>query len=819
MNVTVTVLRDNTNLKTKAETPLVSAGAGCMVYVFRSKHNAAEYYNNKKTAMRDEGAVAIVTAEKKTWEKVDTTTREGICDIIAKSNWYLVAYSEQDRLFCKHVVSIDGQENVSIELAPLDIALAEQTVKGKYKYKEAVDSTYDCGDLRTIDIRYPLPSEDTNSTFRYGMAPYCKELSGDMYGFTSAYQTIAPNVGVTVKKMRPYIIDGENYHKTQYRKMGYDEEHDPMERYVKALQVKTRDKEEVDFHIHEQLSNMKSDAIYPVYAYRWYENYGSLIVGDTIPLHLGYRNDRTRFLDFEFPEVGIQTKKFEYPPREEPNEGTASLDIVFVKGEAEILSSDSVGLEQLNSVIQTLAGIDGDEDAQLFSVNVHGYASPEGGVAVNESLCQRRAAYLKSKIAQRMRRLNSADITSEGDVASWKDVAEELRKDSVSDHENVMRAQQIEELLSSVHDESLVEAKLRATPLYAYLRENEDKYYKPLRKVLVSYVYTQKSILTREQVIERYAQKRELTYYYQYQYLFEYLKDRPEELGRVAEKAMKSLPLENTGKSWPLAAYYLAKSYADRNMCDTMLLKPYITLTGKECMEEQPGSMRRTCSTLLNSEHFNMQGSRVQYMNDEGIVLLQLSMLVRANKISAALNLADHLFPKEEPKYAQPKMMLECLCRKMYNNPEVREKVAATSNWNKVVVYAAQDANPQMDESLWEDAWNLLSDSTLFHMESARELYMKATLAHRLYESAKNWNGRRDKVPVPRRFFETNGVSVYAAPSLSDDYYPWGAMMVKACEMDPAFINVLKYDGEFSQNYRDGFALYWNEIHPDKILR
>ena len=817
INVYITVERPNPNIDDRANHPTVPF-PGCTVYIFDTKAKAQQFYNLNK--MDDEGSGLMQGSMDggASYKETLTTDVNGICEASAVgSTWYIVAF--QYPYLSKRVVSIDGNTELTIEMESQVRELQNVTKTEKRKRQRTKVRNLAVGDTRIVQAEIQIYPEERNSKVRYGISPF-STVAGNTYAFTSAYQNRTPTSDPVFKYMRPYVIDGEDYKKTQLRKVGYVPENDPLAAYVDKNQVvKTRDEKNdtLAFHIYEVLRPVKQDALYPTYGYKWYENFGNLEITDTVLIDAGYAHFPMRFIDFAFPEVEINKANYHIPPKREAQKGDAKLDIKFVNGKAEVLPTDTAGLEQLATITRALERIHTDPDGRLYEVSIHGYASPEGGRAINESLCKQRAAYLKQKVVAR---LNGVPASVEGSVATWKDVADLLRADSLADPENLNRARQIEDIIASSRDEHQIDAKMSSSPLYKFLKEHEDKYYRPLRKVVISYEFSMQRILSREEVIERYEKKKDDIFLpYQYEFLFDYLQEKPKELEAVAKSAMKYGPMTAIGKPWPLAAYYLAKCYTERDTCDASLLAPYIALSDEQCIKEVPYSrMIRSCSTLLNSQHVDEEGVFIQHMNDEGIVMQQISMLVKANKIFEAFRLSDNLLPDEDPKYRQPKSVLECMDGS-WTVPEVRDAVASTSEWNKVVVYAAQDENPGMDEAYWEDAWTLLNDTTVFSLENPRELYMKATLARRLYTSAKNWNSRKDEVPVPKHFFDKGDYTIYSRPSLEDESYPWGYAMIRACELNPSFINTLKFDGEFNQNYRDGFAAYWNDIHPDKILK
>lgn len=823
INVTINVTAPNPNASTKEVMPDIPVGKGWDIYVFHEKNKAQAFFNNITDRTKDsQSGLVMVTDSKVDYKEIKQTDNNGSCNFFAKPQWYFVVYNKELQRVSENIIGIKGKEQnqtiiVKTKSATGDKELDNVDVKAKFIFETPVDSSYDCGDLRIVDIIWPISHKETNITYRMGMAPYCMEISGNDYGFTSEYQKLDSKTGKIFKIMMPCLVDGEQYHKTQRRKMGYDPVvNDPLDRYVQSDTMVSH--APTYLHIRGQMTNIKSDAFYPVWAYKWCENYKSLISSETMLLNLGYRTDRTKFLDFEFPDIAIDKNYYKRDPKVELTETAHELRIEFIRGQSEISPTDSAGLQKLEDIIQAIGKIvDQKSGAQLMSINIHGYASPEGGWATNDRLSKSRAAYLKQRLVSQLG-ISSSDIDSEGSVMSWKDVVSQLRIDSLNS-EDIDRANLLDEIISSSRDEASVENKLRSLPLYSYLRDNEEKYYKPLRRVTISYVYVVNRPLTEEEIIRKYEETKSADFPYQYQVLFDYLIDRPEELGNIAKAAMREVPEPRTGKPWTLAAYYLAKSYTARNLCDTTILEPYISNDPNEFIKAFPDSYVSPLPLRLNSYHI-LNGDTIQRINDQGIIVQQISMFVQANKISKALNLATHMLPKENPLFQQPIMMLEVKCKKKYNDEEYREKVAQTSDWNKVVVYAAQDANKVKDEIFWKESWVLLNDTSKFHMQAARELYMKAILAYRLYNSAKSWNQRKDdNTPVPTTFFDMGSHSIYDAPPFEDDSFPWGAYMIKACEMEPSFINLLKFDGEFNQNYRDGFAKFWNRKHPEKILR
>lgn len=806
MKVQIKVVKEMDDVKDSVgNNLLLSVGPGCELYVFNNKAKGQKLFNK---LAQNAGAVIDLDIDKSEYDSRYITDNDGFCDLLTNSNDYFFTYQRGIGM-SKQVYGINGRDIIQTILESKVIQLSDTLARTYARAKRTLkirDITV--GDTKIVTATVPIDQKDADPKCRYGLAPYTTAVTASNEGFTSATQS--KNLGDSIfKVIRPYIIDGTEYRKTQYRKMGFDFSNDSLERFVDKTQFIARmgGSDSIQFNIYEVLKPVKDNCRYPTQAYSWIEGYNSIAKEDTITISDGFSVRPMRWLEFNVPDIDIDKVKFERHLDSEPQDGAEAVNLIFKVNSAQIDETDSIGRLTLDNIIEGLRKIEEDPAGRLFNVQIHGTASPEGGKSRNQALGNLRAQYVSSYVGSKLH-IRPDAATSE--IIPWTVIADSIEADSAFDIRNIERAQQIRRICSAVPFEQQ-EAQIKNLPFWAMVH---DHYLPRFRKVFIKYQYTVTRPLSPEEVCYRYENEPDFRagknkiYPYMYYYLFDYLRDRPRELERIALMAYNDHECyEQTGKPWTLAAYHLANCYAERDLNDITLLAPYIRVDGK---------------TKLNHDERNLDGYHVEYLNDEGVVMAQINQLVKANKIFDAFYLSDNLFPDVYP-YSKVKTFLDCMAQG-WNIPEVRDTIAASSPWNKVVVYAAQDGNDALDKASWENALDELRDTVTFSRNDPRVLYMIGTLRHRL--EAQNYKSRKDGKAYPDEVFEPSEADKEDPVTLilpddadNDGFSAFGYPMIRCCELDPTFIDILKLDGEFNQNYRDGFAHYWNQIHPDMILK
>lgn len=605
---------------------------------------------------------------------------------------------------------------------------------------------------------------------------------------SNARMVIAPLVttietGDTVKITRPFVKDGVEYDDALVRYTGFDRSRDPFVAYRSPTLMRTR--EDDSLMIMLELYPIEKDFHYRVNATRWFEDFNTVYYSDSICLDEGYDIEPLRFLEYDLMNIPIQRERYKREGRIEQREDHRILDVKFVTGAAHIDPSDSASFAQLNQLKYDLNRFTRDGGG-ILSATIHGSTSPEGGRAINAPLSQKRAEYLRQEIG-RSAALRGVDLKVTSKVGTWAEVADLLLADSLK-----AEAEAVRQIVSTTADERMQEKLIKELPFYQLINERA---LSQMRKVNFEFQYYTRRVKSREEIWEEFqndpdyrAGKNQLDY--EFYELFDMVKD-PAQKEVLAKAALKSIKEPDGERPYALAAYELAQCYLKRGIIDTTLLKPYLNWY-----------------LPPEREKINFEQQSEGWFNDEAIVITQITMLCKANDYMMADSIAVNLL-SDNPKYNKLKRFLDCL-NGMYNDPVVRDTVAASSPWNKIVVYAAQD-DPDLDNSyMHKEALSMLQDPTIVNPKDPRVLYLTAVLRYRLEEPNK---GRK---VFPDMHFQFDDMFV---PSIEDptvDEYgeyrkDWGYPMIECCKLDSSFVQTALTDGYFNEAYRNAFKKAWSK--------
>lgn len=645
-----------------------------------------------------------------------------------------------------------------------------------------------------------LNSEQTYSNARTGLAPIVTTMTvrDSLLNIKDKLVVDIDSILVpldTFMIARPFIKDGEAYQKTQKRRMGFDEKNDPLIAYRSLKPMVTREEDSISVYL--VLYPIEKDKHYRINATHWFENYHNVYFSDSVCLAEGLDKDPMRFLDYNLIQIPIDTLRYRRKGRREKFQDKRKLNLNFMVGKAELDPTDSLNFVQLNQLKEDLARFANSAESAVFDIVVHGQASPDGGIAINQRLCNQRAEYLKSQIASSFPELRSL-MTATASVAGWEDVARLLEEDSLMDYAN-----EVKEIIASNKNTQVQERKIRALPYYDLIRE---KILPQLRVVDFSFSYVTNRILSPDEVYQRYLtdpgyRSGKKLKPYEFYHLLRMIKE-PKELEVLAHAAWKSVKDDDQKNPWPLAAYVLGQCYLQRGVADTTLFKPYL-------------DWRRAGYPKPEAQMTNSEGYKLNYVNDPAIVTAHIMHLCKAGDYYMADSVAANLLP-DEPRFFMMKRFLDCLNGE-YNDPFVRDTVASTSVWNKVVLYAAQDAEGQNNASMHRTALYLLKNDTVnFDQEDPKVLYMIATLRFRL-EGPKN-----DAEIYSEHYFEKDEFADMmfsgAGYGMEDDQTAedWGLPMIECCLKDEKYLKYMLFDGEFNSAYRKTFLKAWKKMKSEK---
>lgn len=645
---------------------------------------------------------------------------------------------------------------------------------------------------------YPfyLFEKDTRSNARFGLSPIVTILE--------SYDSIRGTID-TFQVVRPFLKDGKAYHRSQERRMLYDMKHDPLSPYLSEQLMDTRKDDSV--MVRFLLYPIERNKHYKVDATTWFEDYNMVYASDSVCLDEGYDEEPMRFLEFDVVSASIDSTRYVRRGKREPVDDTRELHLNFLLGKALLDPNDSTNFEQLHMLEADMGRYVYDKDASVVSVKIHGKASPEGGIATNERLCIQRADYLRSELLRTYPELRGVCDVS-GSVASWGEVADLLEQDSLTEE-----ALQVREIVEKTRDARAQEGQIRRLGCYEYIKENV---LPRLRVDEVTFSYVAQRIRSREEIYQLYdtdsayrdgSKEKD----YEFCVLFERFKDNPKALEPLAAAAYRSIKDVRMNRPWPLAAYYLAQCYLKRDYVDTVMLKPFLDWR----------------FGIPNYEQRDVNEVSVGWFNDEAIVSTHIAMLCKAGDYTMADSVAVNLLP-DDAKFAKLRLFLDCL-NEGWNEPRVREAVAATSSMNHAVVYAAQDAPGANNRYYHEQALAVLQDSTRLSPLDPRVKYMEAILRFRLEapREAKLYGEENFLLPKPktdeplsaeeeesRRLMALYGYEEEEEAS-DTPKAGWGVPMVECMLLDENYKKILKYDGYFNKAYRKAFDAYWRKLKAD----
>lgn len=598
--------------------------------------------------------------------------------------------------------------------------------------------------------------------------------------------------------LRPFVVDGQEYDVTQERRMGYDFKNDPLDNYRRMKlwfganavdsTIVMRNLTHTGGYVRERIKKEKVKAKYKADLIRWFEDYNLVYRRDSI---LGEYAEREplRFLEYDslirnFP-IDSERETYKVQAVAEKREQTGNLSLRFKTGKAELEPDDSVGHAQLAQLNADLRKIYNSADEIITAFHIKGQASPDGIFANNQKLGRDRLQYAINQL------LSSGALdarlikTKESAVATWSMVADTLEamgqmepaeriRNVVAAHPNSPDAQQSKiRQFADYRTVLLPVAESLRTVAYSY----ECEVNRPLEPV---------EVLAKWRTDEDVRSGRISLADYESYYLFDRL-DNTDELELVAGRAYRaSLNREKRAKAraeangeqrglypWPLAAYHYARCKVLRDQIDTMILKPLLvdSIIGEVC-ERHPLTSKVTA-----------------YRNDPAIVMLQVSMLMKYGDFGRAGHIVQ--LAGDTTKFKKIQLFLNCLgggyrtgVASIAKVQEIRDTVAASSMWNRAVLYQAIN-EPEFDRK----ALTLMNDTSYFpDQNDLRLLYMKAIVKGRIEF------GHMDK------------------PTLAQDVIPKSPELLYCCLEDEAYYRMAMDDADFKRYVRQELQKFWEVI-------
>lgn len=720
----------------------------------------------------------------------------------------------------RYGIGIDGEINIVDEVINGDekeTKLEEVVGKGELAVggPDTISSEIIGKDIIRRRSPFKIPPDLACSYARFGLSPVfiCVEDPSDTLCF-----------------YRPFVKDGQEYHSTQSRRMEFDVvKHDTLShpRSLDSTYMQNHKSDTIWYSWHVRKKDIRRH--YRVLADYWCEDYNGITFHDTIQIDHGRNRNKLRFLDFKLDSmhIDIDTKRYHIEGKVVSRNQKLSLPMEFLYNSADLRPESATNRNSIRRLMREFKGVLTDESVYLdySSVKAVGIASPDGKVAGNRNLALRRANTFKELMRDSLHYVENVQIRDS--IAPWTAVADTLMAMGDTVRANVLR-----QIVSQYKDLDQQFIAVRNHPNLNYQEFLRTEIMPKFCQVSFSYSYQIKRQWDREEIIDKYEHDREFRdretkEHYQYEALFDYLKDRLPELEEQSKKAYFALN-EYEGENeyyrpWPLAAYVYANS----------LLKSGRTDLDDEPYEGILWPFMSISNVPLRNETYRVRRDHgfVQFWNDDAIVVTMIGMYFQSGDIMKARWMAMNYLNKSLQKTKYKDFMTFLNCYGNEEDPEIIKAVARTSDFNKAVIYAAQDEkkNRKRAEPYLRNALTILQD-TVFQNDP-RAKYLSANIKYRLYgpingqvplldpfiDESEGKDSEEIEEDLKWELADFKQDSINAAKMgqtlkwrVWKNQKIYGLDMVQACLMKKEFLEELRWDGYFSDEYRKAFFFYFS---------
>ena len=450
----------------------------------------------------------------------DISTGEPIAAVSVIENGYVVGYSDIDGNYVclvardaelifyssqyeDVIVNVDNRQVINVKMQVIALELEEAVVTASYAgttvYVEPSDLQI-VGDhfvLKT-SIRVPKKKFDLNSRFIFQPALYNATLKDTTY-------------------FRPVVIDGENYHINQLRYFSFDESQDKLADYIVTNDLKETDyiysyKDSLYVAPTDLDHDYKSDCYIAINGLfqRESANKNKADYTDTLVIAKGTVNP-LRFLEYNIEPREITDTALIPKPEMKLLMDAGFSKINFVIGKAKVDEKDPESVQNINNIKEKIQSIINNEFATLKSIEIVGYASPEGTYKKNLTLAKQRTELILREVTESLDPsvAKYITLTSKSVVEPWSKVALMLQESEPE------LADYIDDLVykfSDTHDK--IGPQVRKHKLYKSVLVKETL--PSLRKVEYTLNYSEFRKLKDYEIWERYNAKNEEISRYEY---------------------------------------------------------------------------------------------------------------------------------------------------------------------------------------------------------------------------------------------------------------------------------------------------------------
>ncbi len=400
-------------------------------------------------------------------------------------------------------IYVDGRQILSISLVGRVLEIDEVVVSAKKSKSKIVAEPTDIevkGDHFHLKSRFSVPTQLFKSDCRFILQP-------TIYNVTRGKRAL----------LRPVVIDGRRYSIIEHRYLEFDNNNDKLHQYVVPNEI-TKDNSIYSYRDSLKLSPETINDEYKADCFLVIASYADkLIYEDSITIANGTKNP-LHFLTLPLPPMALNGKTIhnidELSTADSLFAPTPEFNLLSDKGEAKIgfaINSSNINLDYENNRVEIetienlISSIERDPDSKLESIEMIGYASPDGAYRVNHSLAQRRTEAISNKVKSTLSNMGMAkyiNFSAEGRVQSWSALIDLIAPD------NQILADKIANIIA-IHGDNFSSTSKAIMGLKEYRSIITKKYLPQLRRVEYSINYSRFREHSLSEIETIYAQDRE----------------------------------------------------------------------------------------------------------------------------------------------------------------------------------------------------------------------------------------------------------------------------------------------------------------------
>lgn len=523
---------------------------GVSVYAARTKSEANDIVDilENKNGLDEKGLI--------TQDMRSVSDESGYYDILVSENGFLIFRPPFGKVVMEEVKSRNVIDKFITDDSRMIPGITVTGIRTELKPKPRAPKIF--GNRLVLSSVFPIPDHYGRTDNRLIIQPFVMDcMTGD-----------------TIRYVRPQVYDGTEYHKTQLRKKGYDFRHDPLYPYIIENQPLTGDKMMVVLEDTVRVPDPTHN--YSAYATVSLEDYGNIINNKTYLINTCQTKRPFRFLQYNLLTEMMDLDKHKEKPQIERRNTSDKIDLTFVIGSDQLVDNDD-NRKNLESLRNRLTSIASSTGATLREFHVIGTASPDGDYQRNLQLARQRVNTLQKTILSGLPSGMFSRVSSspEAKVASWKELADVLRKEGKDSLAN-----EVDAVITSNSNMKNQWKRLRELPFY---RSDIVPALEQLRTVryICSYEIFRAPLM--EETVSQYEKDREKGNYTRYEFwqLFKHYTEQGDtaNLMKAYQLAYDTSVAVNASHPWVLPANNLTVLNMANGKYDPTLLTPFIDKT------------------------------------------------------------------------------------------------------------------------------------------------------------------------------------------------------------------------------------------------